>query len=62
MTPVYEPIWDLDCVECAAQPVVGIRETEDGALRCTGRCGGCFFGARAMRDPEEWNTRPEATE
>lgn len=58
---MYEPIFNLDCVECDSEPVVGLRD-DDGQLRCTQLCGRCFFGDRLMADWELWNDDREATE
>jgi hypothetical protein len=58
---VYEPIFNLDCVECSHEPVVGIRDDE-GNLRCTHLCGRCFFSDRSMLDWDLWNEPREATE
>lgn len=58
----FEPIFNLDCVECDNEPVVGIREDEDSPLRCTQLCGLHFFGSRLMIDWELWNLEPDSTE
>lgn len=58
---LYEPIFNLDCVECDLEPVVGLRD-DDGSLRCTQLCGLHFFGDRTMVDWELWNEPKEATE
>lgn len=58
---MYEPIFNLDCVECEHTPVVGIRD-DDGQLRCTQLCGMCFFNDRLMLDPDLWNEPLESTE
>lgn len=58
---LYEPIFNLDCVQCDSEPIVGIRDDE-GALRCTQLCGACFFGVRLMEDWELWNNQMEGTE
>lgn len=58
----YEPIYGtVECSLCSSTPVVGLR-TPGGILASTGLCGPHFFGERLMRDPEEWNSRPESTE
>jgi len=58
---MYEPIFNIECVECGAEPVVGIRDDE-GSLRCTHLCGPDFFGDRSMADPDLWNNPSESTE
>jgi hypothetical protein len=58
---LYEPIYNLDCVECDRSPCVGLRD-DDGRLQCTQLCGLHFFGCRLMIDPDEWNTSADSTE
>lgn len=58
---LYEPIFNLDCVQCDSEPIVGLRDDE-GILRCTQLCGCCFFGSRLMEDWELWNLPLEGTE
>jgi hypothetical protein len=58
---MYEPIFNLECVECDSEPVVGIRDDE-GSLRCTHLCGSCFFSDRSMNDWDLWNEPQESTE
>lgn len=58
---LYEPIFNLDCVECDEEPCVGLRD-DDGVLRCTQLCGLHFFGDRLMMDWELWNNPIEGTE
>jgi hypothetical protein len=58
---VYQPIFQLECRECDASPVVGIQRPE-GFLEATRLCGRCFFSDRAMVDFELWNARPDSTE
>jgi hypothetical protein len=61
VTPLYEPIFNLDCVQCERTPCVALRDDE-GQLQCTQLCGQCFFGDRLMVDPDLWNLQMEATE
>lgn len=58
---MYEPIFNLECIECGSEPVVGIRDDE-GSLRCTHLCGADFFADRLMSDWDLWNTQPDSTE
>jgi hypothetical protein len=57
----YEAIYQVECAVCGASPVVGLR-APSGIIASTGLCGSHFFGDRLMLDPEEWNSRQEATE
>jgi hypothetical protein len=58
---MYEPLFNLDCIQCDRTPVVCL-EDDEGALRCTQLCGVCFFGNRMMADWDLWNTTQEDTE
>jgi hypothetical protein len=58
---MYAVIWQVDCIRCSAQPIVGL-ENDSGEITSAGLCGPCFFGDRNMLDPDNWNEPKESTE
>jgi hypothetical protein len=58
---MYEPLFNLECVQCDREPVVAIR-SDEGNLQVTHLCGVCFFNDRLMADWELWNDKPESME
>jgi hypothetical protein len=58
---LYEPIFNLDCIECDRTPCVGLRD-DSGNLQCTQLCGQCFFADRLMQDTDLWNSQSDSTE
>lgn len=58
---MYQPIFQLECRECDASPVVGVQQPS-GVLESTGLCGRCFFADRSMIEVSLWNSEPDSTE